>query len=196
MTFTEEVQSLISLGTEGEYWDFKEKWHDNKASLLHDIICMANNQVGRDAYLIIGVSDSKSPDGVKIKGVSEDNRKDQQHLIDFLRAKKFAGSMRPSVYLQTIELPDDNGIYREIDILIIKDSKKTPFFLLDNFRDKDKEIRAGYIYTRIGDTNTAIDSMADLDSRAPSPGYRRSWHRHPCTHSCGRSHESHSHRCQ
>lgn len=163
MTFAEEVKSLISLGTEGEYWDFKEKWHDNKASLLHDIICMANNQVGRDAYLIIGVSDSKSPDGVKIKGVSEDNRKDQQHLIDFLRAKKFAGSMRPSVYLQTIELPDDNGIYREIDILIIKDSKKTPFFLLDNFRDKDKEIRAGYIYTRIGDTNTAIDSMADLD---------------------------------
>lgn len=83
MALKEEIQSLILLGAEGEYWDFKEKWHENKASLLHDIICMANNQVGRDAYLIMGVSDSKSPDGVKIKGVLEDNRKDQQHLIDF-----------------------------------------------------------------------------------------------------------------
>ena len=163
MALKEEIQSLILLGAEGEYWDFKEKWHENKASLLHDIICMANNQVGRDAYLIMGVSDSKSPDGVKIKGVLEDNRKDQQHLIDFLRDKKFVGSIRPSVYLQTIELPDDSGVYQPIDLVIIKDSKQTPFFLRENFRDKDKELRAGYIYTRIGDTNTAIDSMADLD---------------------------------
>ena len=104
MELFEEIQRLIALGTEGEYWDFKELWHDNKASLLHDIICMANNQVGRDAYIIFGVSDSKSPDGVKIKGVQEANRKDQQHLIDFLRNKKFAGGVRPSVYLQTLEI--------------------------------------------------------------------------------------------
>ena len=76
--------------------------------------------------MIMGVSDSKSPDGVKIKGVLEDNRKDQQHLIDFLRDKKFVGSIRPSVYLQTIELPDDSGVYQPIDIVIIKDSKRLP----------------------------------------------------------------------
>ena len=163
MELFEEIQRLIALGTEGEYWDFKELWHDNKASLLHDIICMANNQVGRDAYIIFGVSDSKSPDGVKIKGVQEANRKDQQHLIDFLRNKKFAGGVRPSVYLQTLEIPDENGVCQQIDVVIVKDSLKTPFFIVENFRDKDKEIRAGYIYTRIGDTNTAIDSIADLD---------------------------------
>ena len=163
MELFEEIQRLIALGTEGEYWDFKELWHDNKASLLHDIICMANNQVGRDAYIIFGVSDSKSPDGVKIKGVQEANRKDQQHLIDFLRNKKFAGGVRPSVYLQTLEIPDENGVCQQIDVVIVKDSAKTPFFIVENFRDKDKEIRAGYIYTRIGDTNTAIDSIADLD---------------------------------
>ena len=53
MELMEEIQSLIELKTEGDYWDFKEMWHDNKASLLHDIICMANNQVGRDAYIIL-----------------------------------------------------------------------------------------------------------------------------------------------
>lgn len=164
MTLTEEIKNLVAIKTEGDYWDFKEMWYNNKASLLHDIICMANNQVGKDAYIIIGVSDSKSADGVKIKGVSDDEkRKDQQHLIDFLRGKKFAGGMRPTVYIQTIELPDDNGVNQPIDIIIIPNSTKTPFFLIDDFGDKDKKIRAGYIYTRIGDTNTAINSFADID---------------------------------
>ena len=99
MELLEEIQRLIALETEGDYWDFKEMWHNNKASLLHDIICMANNQVGRDAYIIFGVSDSKSQDGVKVKGVQQAGRKDQQHLIDFLRDKKFAGGVRPPVYL-------------------------------------------------------------------------------------------------
>ena len=45
MELIQEIQNLISLKTEGDYWDFKEMWHDNKASLLHDIICMANNQI-------------------------------------------------------------------------------------------------------------------------------------------------------
>ena len=163
MELMEEIQSLIELKTEGDYWDFKEMWHDNKASLLHDIICMANNQVGRDAYIIFGVSDSKSPDGVKVKGVPEAGRKDQQHLIDFLRDKKFAGGVRPPVYLQTLEIPDEAGIYKQIDVAIIKNSNKTPFFLTDTFKYNGKEVRSGHIYTRIGDTNTAIDSMADLD---------------------------------
>ena len=163
MELIEEIQSLIALETEGDYWDFKEMWHDNKASLLHDIICMANNQAGRDAYIIFGVSDSKSLGGVQIKGVQETNRKDQQHLIDFLRDKKFAGGIRPSVYLQTFEIPDANGISQQIDVAIIKNSSKTPFFLTEDFGYNGKKIRAGYIYTRIGDTNTAIDSIADLD---------------------------------
>ena len=163
MELLEEIQRLIALETEGDYWDFKEMWHNNKASLLHDIICMANNQVGRDAYIIFGVSDSKSQDGVKVKGVQQAGRKDQQHLIDFLRDKKFAGGVRPPVYLQTLEILDEAGVYKQVDVAIIQNSSKTPFFLVENFRDKDKEIRAGYIYTRIGDTNTAIDSIADLD---------------------------------
>lgn len=163
MTLLDEIKSLVELGTEGDYWDYKEMWHNNKVSLLHDIICMANNQVGRDAYIIIGVSDSKSPDGVTIKGVPDTDRRDQQQLIGFLRGKKFAGGVRPTVYLKTLQLSDNEGIMREIDVIVIKDSAKTPYFLTEDFRDKDKAIKAGCIYTRIGDTNTAIDSMADVD---------------------------------
>lgn len=83
----DEISELINLRTEGDYWDFKLKWHENNADLLHDIICMANNLVNRDAYIIIGVSDSKNPDGVRVQGVAEAGRKNQQNLIDFLKDK-------------------------------------------------------------------------------------------------------------
>ena len=163
MDLVDTIKSLIELKTEGDYWDFKEKWHSNKADLLHDIICMANNQVGKDAYIIIGVSDSKSPDGVKVKGVPEENRRDQQKLISFLRGKKFAGGLRPTIYLETIKIPDEKEVDQKVDVIVIPNSSKTPFFLLEKERDRDREVRAGYIYTRIGDTNTPIDSIADLD---------------------------------
>ncbi|WP_416327475.1 hypothetical protein [[Eubacterium] hominis] len=34
----EEIQELIDLKAEGDYWDFKQKWHSNISDLLHDII--------------------------------------------------------------------------------------------------------------------------------------------------------------
>ena len=37
------VTDLISRKHEGDYWDFKETHHENKADLLHDIICLSNN---------------------------------------------------------------------------------------------------------------------------------------------------------
>lgn len=64
------IRSLINLGTEGAYWDFKQEWHSNNTDLLHDIICMANNLEDCDAYIIIGVTDS----GV-VCGVPETNRR-------------------------------------------------------------------------------------------------------------------------
>ena len=39
MTLFDEVSNLIALKTEGDYWDFKEYWHGNKASLLLLYIC-------------------------------------------------------------------------------------------------------------------------------------------------------------
>jgi hypothetical protein len=42
-SFIFELYALCTLGTAGDYWDFKAKWHGSKVYLLHDIICMANS---------------------------------------------------------------------------------------------------------------------------------------------------------
>ena len=39
----EEILQLINSQREGDYWDFKVEPHENNASLLHDIICLANS---------------------------------------------------------------------------------------------------------------------------------------------------------
>ena len=50
---TELVEELIRTGREDDWWDFKECHHEDRASLLHDIICLANNRANRDSYLIL-----------------------------------------------------------------------------------------------------------------------------------------------
>ena len=55
--FKNTVFKLIDEKREGTYWDFKKEYHCNKARLLHDIICLANNIDNREAYLIFGVTD-------------------------------------------------------------------------------------------------------------------------------------------
>ena len=147
--FYREIENLINFKTEGDYWDFKSEWHCNNADLLHDIICMANNLVDRDCYIIFGVSNNG-----EIIGVANGNRKKQQNVIDFLREKQFAGDNRPTVYVQTLSIAE-----KEIDVLIIKNRIYTPYYLSEKFQD----VRESYVYTRIGDTNTPKDKIADLD---------------------------------
>lgn len=148
MSFKEEILGLIGLGAEGAYWDFKQKWHSKNSDLLHDIICMANNLENRDAYIIIGVNNDGTLCGVPIE-----DRKSQQNLIDFLKDKKFAGGIRPSVYVRTLNLD------HPIDVLVIKNSMNTPYYLTEAYQG----IFVGNIYTRVGDTNTPKTSTADVD---------------------------------
>ncbi|WP_079914147.1 ATP-binding protein [Paenibacillus sp. 32352] len=150
----DEIALFISSKRESDYWDFKEKYHSNKANLLHDIICMANNRADRDAYIIFGVSDV-----CEIKGVEGDeNRKTQQNVIDFLKAKKFSGGIRPSVELKSLFIQG-----KQIDVLIVKNSTDTPFFLTEDYSDQGRIVRANYIYTRVGDSNTEINKSADIN---------------------------------
>lgn len=104
MKFEEEIDNFIQKKCEGSYWDFKQQWYDSKqqGELLHDIICMANNQTEHDAFIIIGVED----ESFKIVGISEDdpNRRNTADLQNFLRGKKFAGDVRPSVKVISINL--------------------------------------------------------------------------------------------
>lgn len=153
--FEKEIVDLIALGTEGSYWDFKREWHDNNVDLLHDIICMANNLENRDGYIIIGVDDETKT----ICGVPETNRKNQQNLIDFIKGKKFAGDIRPNVYVKNLIL-----MSKLVDVIIIKNSTNTPYYLKEHSeKERGKQILAGSVYTRIGDTNTPKDSTADID---------------------------------
>ena len=67
-TFEDKIFELINLKQEGEYWDFKRQWHENKTDLLHDIICMANNLSNNDGYIIIGIDEKNgNPWGVSFQ---------------------------------------------------------------------------------------------------------------------------------
>ena len=148
-----EIFGLISLKQEGGYWDFKEKWHTNKARLLLDIICLANNVENTDGYLIFGVTDQGEICGVG----NDENRKNQENIITFLRNKKFVGGVRPKVSLHILRADE-----HEVDVLRVANTVHTPYYLVENFRDQDSCVRANYIYTRILDTNTPIDKSADI----------------------------------
>jgi schlafen family protein len=151
------IISLINSKREGDYWDFKEEPHDNNASLLHDIICLANSLHEGERYLIIGVSDPKN--GASIKGLKQAQlqRKDQTHFIDLLRTKNFAGDIRPEVELKTIII--DN---KEVDVLIIFDRPYKPYYLVEDYRDRGKKVFAHHIYCRTNDSNTPMPGSADI----------------------------------
>lgn len=152
----EEIMMLIDSKREDDYWDFKQQHHTNKADLLLDIICMANNRVDRDAYIIFGIADKT----FEVIGVENDeNRKNQQNIIDFLKSKSFVSGIRPRVELRILML-----VGHEVDVLIIKNSTDTPYFLTDRYSDGSKTVRANHIYTRVGDTNTDIDKSADINN--------------------------------
>lgn len=149
------IKELINSKREDDHWDFKEQWHDNKSDLLHDIICLANNRADRDAYLIFGVRDKT----YEIIGIENDlNRKNQQKIIDFLKNIPFVSGIRPSIEVKTIMIEN-----HELDILIVKNSYDTPYFLLKDYSDKGKIVKRYSIYTRVKDTNTPKDSIADIN---------------------------------
>lgn len=149
-----EIIELIERKAEGSYWDFKQEWHSNNVDLLHDIICMANSPANRDCYIIIGVSDKI----YDICGVGHEKRKNQQNVIDLIRQKpKWAGGYIPEVYVKTFTINE-----KEIDVIVIKQSDNTPFYLLEDYKDQDKRLSKGAIYTRKEDTNTPKTGTADV----------------------------------
>ena len=158
------IIKLISTQREDEWWDFKREHHHDKAELVHDILCMANNRPRNDSYIIFGIEDDFS-----IVGVENDSyRRNQQGITDILRNIAFAGGVRPRIEIQTITIEN-----HEIDVLIIKDSLNVPYYLEKNYQDKDikdkdgkkygKIVKAYHIYTRVVDNNTAIDKQADIN---------------------------------
>lgn len=152
----EEIKALILSEREDDYWVFKQQHHTNKADLLHDIICMANNRVDRDAYIIFGIA-AKTFEVIGVE--NDESRRNQQMFIDFLKSQKFVSGIRPRVEMRTLQLAG-----HDVDVLIVKNSTDTPYFLTDRYFDDNRTVRANHIYTRVGDTNTDIDKSADINN--------------------------------
>lgn len=160
---TELVEEFIRTKREDDWWDFKQCHYDDRASLLHDIICLANNRVDKDAYLILGIQDIT----FDVIGVENDpKRKNQQNIVDFLRLPAFAGETRPRVEVRTVFIEN-----HEIDVFIIKNSTDVPYYLTENYTDKKykpdppkkgKTVQAFHIYTRVMDNNTPVNKNADI----------------------------------
>lgn len=150
-----EILALISLKQEGPYWDFKRQWYDNghEGDLLHDIICMSNNLVNRDCYIIIGIDEAN--DYAPFDITTDPNRRNTQNIVDFLRDKSFAGDVRPVVTVEHLSITGSI-----IDVVTIHNSSNTPFFLRSKFR----QLHPNNIYTRVQDTNTPVDRSADISN--------------------------------
>lgn len=149
------VTALIDSKMEGEYWDFKLDFHDNKAELLHDILCMANNPTPYDGMIIFGVQD-RTFEVIGVEG--NKNRRNLNYYINFLKDKKIAGGIKPKLGFQTIFIGE-----KAIDVLLIKNTDKTPYYLDEDYTDRGKRVRAYHIYTRVGESNTDINKSADID---------------------------------
>lgn len=141
------VLSLMEQGKEGEYWDFKQEWHDDIADLLKDIICFANTVHSKDCYIIFGVADDLTVTGMgKV-------RKKQADIIDAISNLVFAGDIYPKIELTTVNV---NG--KDVDILKIFNVEKTPIYLKRHYG----KMKQGCIYTRVGDKNTPDNGNADM----------------------------------
>lgn len=142
------VADLANLKREGSYWDFKREWHENKADLLHDIICMANNPEDTTGLLIIGINEEEDfqPTGdVNLLG----ERRNTQSIVNMLRAKHWADGI-PKVRVASIKL--GNAC---IDVVLIDhDSESLPYYLTVDYGEGRSVVRAGAVYTRNADNNT------------------------------------------
>lgn len=141
------VPYLLSLGREGDFWDFKKEWHSNIEDLIKDIICFANTVHDEDCYLIFGVSDDCAIVGM------QSARRQQADILDTLEKLYFAGDVVPQISLETITLEDE-----EIDILRIYNCEQTPVYLKKPYG----QMMQGCVYARVGDKNTPNRSNADI----------------------------------
>ena len=136
---------------ESEWLDFKENHHDNKATLVHDILCLANSDAEKNRYLVFGVDDGRTVKGI----VADPNRRRQADLYDLISACRL--NVVPSLRLLTVE--HSPGV--EVDILEIENRPEKPYFALEDKTDKGKVLRAGAVYSRLADRNTPINSCVD-----------------------------------
>jgi len=150
------LRNLIEQSIENEYLDFKIQFHENKAELLHDILCLANNTQFQDAYLVFGIDDSGQIVGVENHKI----RLNSANIHDFFNNNrlKFFNNDIPEVDVITL---NDSG--HDIDVLEVKSSFNVPYFLTKHYQDDKITVRSGHVYSRTGSRNTPIDQCVSPD---------------------------------
>lgn len=123
------VQAFIDLKKEGVYWDFKQEHYNNTVDFLHDVICLANARHDGDRYLIFGIGDNAT-----IEGLS--SLKKQADIIDTLRNAHFADDIFPDITLEDIIIDDKN-----LQILIIKNTTSKPYYLIQEKKGVKQSMR-------------------------------------------------------
>lgn len=134
--------------SESEFLDFKQTFHSNNADLIHDILCMANSSHEGNRYLVFGISDNK-----EIIGIDEQEVILSHNLYDLF--KNINLNRIPKIELRSTLINDKTIFFIEIH-----DLPNKPYFLLKDYHFQGRQVRAGVIYTRTGNTNTSISSTA------------------------------------
>lgn len=141
---------------EDEYHDFKQEWYipEKRDEMIKDIFSFVNTRHHKDCYLIFGVTDKEH----RVIGIENDkNRLNTQQLTDRINSLPIATNRFPEVKVETLIFEE-----HEIDVLIVKNTDMVPVYLEQNKQVKKSKnvIHAGQIFTRVNDTNTAINSTA------------------------------------
>jgi predicted HTH transcriptional regulator len=134
---------------ESESVDFKQSHHTDTLALLHDILCLANAWTESDRFLVFGVAD----DGRVVEVETSTNRRTGADVQDLLRQSRL--NRLPSVSMQTVLVSG-----HEVDVLTIRNRPDKPFFMTADRDYQGRTIRAGVVYTRIGDTNVPLRESA------------------------------------
>jgi len=146
------LDNLLSLGGEGLWWDFKQKFHEDLFELLHDITCLANVIHDGDRFLIFGVNDNLEVTGLNV----DECPYSQADVISYLRQQPYAENNIPTVEMGFVKYAE-----KTIAILSIKNERLKPFYFTKELKYRNKILRAGAVYSRVRDTNTPKDSCAN-----------------------------------
>ena len=93
------LDDLLSLKSEGVWWDFKLKFHDDLFDLLHDITCLANVIHDGDRFLIFGINDALEVVGLDV----EELRFSQADVISYLRQQPYAEHNIPKIDIKFLK---------------------------------------------------------------------------------------------
>jgi hypothetical protein len=146
------LEELLSKKEEGVWWDFKQKFHKDLFDLLHDVICLANVIHDGERHIVFGISDQ-----FEVIGLDGNNKSyTQADIISYLRQQPFAENNVPTVKLNFFDFTE-----KKIAILSISNERVKPYYFTKEIKLRNKFLRAGTIYSRIGDTNTPKDSCAN-----------------------------------